>query len=71
MKLVDDWKKILRRAWSIRMAIIAAVFSGAEVALPYLGDAIPSGPLAALSFVAAAGAIISRVVAQPEMHLDD
>lgn len=71
MTLLPDWKKVLRMAWSIRLAIVAALFSGAEVVLPLFADAIPRGPFSILSFVAAAGAIIARVLAQPEMHEDD
>ena len=67
-RLLPDWKKIVRRAWSLRLAMIAALFSGAEVVLPMFTYAMPSGVFAGLSFVTAVGATIARIVAQPEMH---
>lgn len=71
MKLHDDWKKIVKKAWSFRFIIIAAILSGAEVALPYLADKFPSGVFASLSFVFTMMAMIARVVAQPKMDNDN
>lgn len=68
MKLLPDWKRIARRAWSVRLSIIAALFSGAEVVLPLFIDVIPRNLFASLSFVAVVGAGMARVVAQPRMH---
>ncbi len=68
MKLLPGWERILRRAWSIRLSIIAALFSGAEVILPLFVDAIPRNLFAILSFLTVVGAGIARVVAQPEIH---
>ena len=31
--LIDDWHRVLRRAWSVRLMLLAAVLSGLEVAL--------------------------------------
>ena len=67
MKLLTDWKRILKRAWSIRLLILAGVLSGIEVVLPFFSDAIPRGPFAVLSFFAVAGAFVSRLVAQKEL----
>lgn len=64
MKLIDDWHWVIRKAWSIRMAVVAAIFSGAEVLVPMLQTAMPHGIFAALSFVAVAGGFISRFVVQ-------
>lgn len=71
MKLHSDWKNILRRAWSFRLAVIAALFSGAEVVLPLFVDVVPRNLFASLSFVTVVGAAVARVVAQPEMHKND
>ncbi|MFZ3151711.1 MAG: hypothetical protein WA116_08525 [Anaerolineaceae bacterium] len=68
MKLLPEWKKIARRAWSFRLSIIAALLSGAEVVLPLFIDVLPRNLFASLSFVAVVGAAIARVVAQPRMH---
>ncbi len=68
MGLVPDWQKILRRAWSVRLMVLAAVLTAAEVALPYLGGVIAPGRLAALSGLATAGAFIARILAQKDLE---
>lgn len=66
MRLVDDYRSILKRAWSIRLLILAGVLSGAEVALPFLAGVLPVHPgvFAGLSFLATSGAFVARIVAQ-------
>lgn len=67
--LVPDWRDILRHAWSLRLMILAALLSGAEVALPLLGGLlpIPTGVFAGLSFLVVVGAFIARFVAQARL----
>lgn len=62
--LIPDWKNILRRAWSARLMIVAAVMSGFEIVLPFYSDALPRGAFAGLSFLAVSGAFVARFVAQ-------
>lgn len=64
--LSDDWRRILRKAWSIRFIILAGLLSGAEVILPFFADAIPRGIFAVLSFAAVSAAFIARIVAQKD-----
>lgn len=71
MNLVHDWKRIIRKAWSVRLIIAAGVLSGAEVILPYFDDTLPKGIFAFLSFVVTAAAFVSRIVAQPKMYESD
>ena len=59
--LLDDWRRVLRRAWSIRLSLLAAAFTAAEVVVPLFGDVL-------LAFAASIGATVARIVAQPEMH---
>jgi hypothetical protein len=66
MELVKDAKRVLLRAWSIRLALMSAFFSGAEVALPYFAPFLPEHSMAVLAIVASAGAAIARVIAQPK-----
>ena len=68
MELLPDWKRIARRAWSIRLSIIAAMLSGAEVVLPLFIGVLPRNLFASLSFVVVVGAAVARVVSQPRMH---
>ncbi len=67
MRLYDNWKEILRKAWSIRFMIIAAVLSGIEVILPFLNESIPKNVFAALSFVFVSAAFVARLVAQRDV----
>ncbi len=34
MRLVDNWRRVLARAWSVRLIVLAALLSGIEGALP-------------------------------------
>ena len=71
MRLHSDWKLVLRKAWSIRLGVLAGLFSGAEVILPLFNDAFPRNVFAILSFIAVGGAVIARLVAQPKTMGDD
>lgn len=64
MKLYDNWREILRKAWSIRLMLLAGVLSGVEVALPFFSHAMPRGVFAALSGITVAAAFVARLVAQ-------
>lgn len=64
MRLLDDWRRILRRAWSVRLMALAFMLTVAEVALPFWSDAFPPRVFAILSGLAVAGAFVSRLVAQ-------
>jgi len=66
--LLEDWRKIARRAWSIRLSIVAAVFTAAEVVVPLFGDVLPRGVFVLLALFASIGAAVARLVAQPEVR---
>lgn len=68
MNLIDDWKRTLRHAWSLRLAALAGAFSATEVILPLFMDTMPRGIFAGLSMAAAIGGAVARVVAQPKME---
>jgi hypothetical protein len=64
MKLVDNWESIIKKAWSMRLMILAAILSGVEVVLPFLSESIPRGTFAVLSGITVAAAFVARLVAQ-------
>jgi hypothetical protein len=64
MKLYDNWKEILRKAWSIRFMVIAGVLSGIEVVLPLFHENIPKNLFATLSMVFVTAAFVARLVSQ-------
>lgn len=69
MRMVENWRLLLRRAWSVRLMLLAAALSGAEVAFPLaFADILPVGVFAVLSFLVTAGAMVARVVAQDGVH---
>ncbi len=71
LHLLPDWRHVLRRAWSIRFSVLAAVFTAAEVVVPVFGDVLqdmmPRGVFVLLALVASVGAALARLLAQPEM----
>ncbi|MCX2696407.1 DUF7940 domain-containing protein [Ochrobactrum chromiisoli] len=66
MQLVPDWRHVLRKAWSVRLILLAGLLTGFEVVLPLLGDAypIPTGLFAILSLVVTMAAFVMRLVSQ-------
>ncbi len=66
MRLVANWREVLRYAWSIRLLVLAGLLSGIEVALPLIAGVlpIPPGIFAGLSFFVVMLAFIARLVAQ-------
>lgn len=61
---IPNWKKVLRHAWSIRLAIVAGIFSSIEGVLPLITESVPRGIFAALSVFFGMGAVISRFIMQ-------
>jgi hypothetical protein len=68
MNLVHEWKWLARKAWSIRFAVLSALLSGCEVILPLFVDTMPRNVFAVLAMLAAIGAGVARVMAQPQME---
>ena len=68
VSLVEDWKKVLRKAWSIKFIFIAGFFSGLEFVLPFLDELFhpPRGLFAIFAFVATNAAFVTRIMAQKD-----
>lgn len=67
MHLIEEWRLIVRKAWSFKLLALAGVLSGIEVILPYFSEAIPRGVFTGLSFFVTCAALVARIVAQPKM----
>jgi len=67
-QLLPDWRDILRRAWSIRLMLIAGLLSGCEAVLPLVTDHLPWPRWASAVLVLAvvAGAFVTRLLAQKD-----
>lgn len=64
MRLLPDWRRVMRRAWSVRLMVLAGLLSGVEVALPFYADDVPRGAFAAVSMLVVTAAFVARLVAQ-------
>ena len=67
MTLKDDWRDVVRKAWSIKFMVLAFVLTMAEVMLPFFSDAVPPRTFAVLSGLAVAGAFVTRLLAQKDV----
>jgi hypothetical protein len=70
MKLTDDAKQ-WHRLWSVRLAVISAVFAALEASLPLWESTLPDGAFAAASTVCALGVGVVRVLKQKLPGRDD
>jgi hypothetical protein len=70
-RLIDDWRRVLRRAWSVRLAVLSAVLSAAEVTMQLLAPQMSGGGFAVAAGLVALAAAIARLVAQPAMRQED
>lgn len=74
MWLLTDWRRIIRKAWSMRLMAIAAILSGLSVVLPLFFDPyqatvlfgvpVPPRTFATLIFVVIVAAMFARVAVQ-------
>ena len=67
MRVKDDWRNVVRKAWSVRFMVLAFLLTMAEVMLPFFSDAVPPRTFALLSGLAVAGAFVSRLIAQKDL----
>lgn len=68
MKLIDDWKVILVKAWSVKFNIASTLFGAAEVVVALVQPAsIPNGVFAGIAALISIGANVVRIMAQQEM----
>jgi hypothetical protein len=61
IKLGSDWKEVLKKAWSVRLMIGAAVLTGLEAVVPFF--AVPK----IFVFLLVAGALVARIMAQKDL----
>ena len=67
VKLYPNWKEIIRKAWSIRLALLATIFSVAQAIVPIYADVLSREVFAILTAVSAIGVIIARIVFQQDV----
>ena len=67
MKLYENWKLIVKKAWSVRLMALAFLLTMAEAMLPFFSDVVPARLFAVFSGLAVAGAFVARIVAQRDV----
>jgi hypothetical protein len=72
MRLIPNWRRVLLRAWSVRLGFVSASLEGLNVFLQITIDRMPEVSLALrlLAGLAACAALAARFVAQPSVHED-
>lgn len=70
MTLRQDWRAILRKAWSIRLMLLAGLLTGCEAILPLFVADLPRNLFAAASLIVITAALVARIVAQRDMRDD-
>lgn len=71
MKLLDEWKEIATKAWSVRLAAASVLFSATDVILPMITPDHPSRAFTMLAGACAAGAALVRVIQQNNLKKPD
>jgi len=64
MRLVDDWKWVVTKAYSFRLIALSAVLSGIDAAVQYVAPAQASWRFAAAAGIISAAAALYRLKAQ-------
>lgn len=69
MRLIPNWRKVLRHAWSVRLIVLAGVLTGCEAILPVVPNLVQVQPgvFAALTFAVVMLALVSRFIAQQKI----
>jgi hypothetical protein len=69
MALRDDWKDIIKYAWSVKLNTLAGALSFAEFMLPYIQEwyDIPRGTFAVGALLTIIGSNIARIISQKEL----
>jgi hypothetical protein len=70
MNLISNWQEVLQKAWSVKFGILAAVLGGMEAFFLAMEDNLlgaPPGFFAGLAAMCAAGAVMARIMDQPNI----
>lgn len=62
--LIDDWRDILNKAWSVKWWLLSLVLGSLEQLLPLVADSVTPSLFAKLSLVAGLCGIAARLIPQ-------
>lgn len=73
IQLIPDWRRVLKKAHSIRWALASGALSAVECALPFVDEfgQVPHGVFAFAATLAAAAIPVARIVVQANLHQED
>lgn len=66
---LPHWRRVLKRAWSVRLNAAAIILTGLEMAVPYLDGVlpIPRGLFGGLAGLVSMAAIYARTIQQENL----
>jgi len=67
--LIPDWRRVLRRAWSLRLMLLAGLLTGCEAVINVVGAdfiPVPKWGRMLIILMVIGGAFIARLLAQKE-----
>ena len=67
MTLYSDWKRILRKAWSIRFSALSSLLSGSLIVFPMWYESMSRTTFAVLFLILSVSAGVARVVFQKDV----
>lgn len=71
MKLHPDWRRILKKAWSVKFNIASTIFGAVEVFIQFVDPTImPGAVFLKLAVLTSIGGNVSRFLAQKEFNGD-
>lgn len=62
--MIPEWKQILKRAWSVRLIILAGVLTGLEAVLVFFTPISTPRWFPLLVFAVTMSALVARLIAQ-------
>lgn len=68
MRLLPDWRRVARKTWSVRLALLSALLGAAEVGVQLFAAVRPTPWMAMAAALCSMAAGVARLVAQPKMH---
>ena len=73
MKLLSNWRAVIRHAWCLRLIVLCFVLNAMEVSVPLLHGLlpVPQGAFALLAGLSSAGAFLARLLVQRELHQEE
>ena len=62
--LHPEWKRIAKKAYSMRLLYLAGILTACEAVLPLFTNAIPQGTFVALNMLIIPAAMVARITSQ-------